>query len=312
MKLDRLLGIVVILLSKPRVPAKELAETFEVSVRTIYRDIETINLAGIPIITYQGTNGGIGIAEGYKLDRNLLTNNELAAIVSALKSINATYSDVEHQILLQKLQSTVPQSHWESFNSKIQQIFIDLSPWGIDSKQKEKMEQLKRAIEETRVVTFHYRNVKGEKAIREVEPHTLVLKGQRWYLYAFCQARQAFRLFKLARITDPVILDMRFDRREVDLEQLPWEREWRTPSEPVRVVLCFAKDFRNMAEEIFGVEMVRFDDEERCIIEVDYPDDNWLYGFILSFGDSVEVLSPQSLRLRIREIAARVVQIYED
>lgn len=311
MKLDRLLGIVVILLSKSRVPAKELAETFEVSVRTIYRDIETINLAGIPIITYQGTNGGIGIAEGYKLDRNLLTNNELAAIVSALKSINVTYSDVDHQILLQKLQSTVPQSHRESFNSKIQQIFIDLSPWGIDSKQKEKMEHLKQAIEEARTVTFLYRNVKGETAVREVEPHTLVLKGQKWYLYAYCLARQAFRIFKLARITEPVIRDMRFIRREVDLEQLPWDTEWRTPSKPVRVVLRFAKDFRSMAEEIFGVETVRLDEEERSIVEVSYPDDYWLHGLILSFGDSVEVLSPLSLRLKIKEIAGRVTQIYE-
>ena len=129
MKLDRLVSIIVLLLRKERVQARELAEIFEVSVRTILRDIEAINLAGIPIVTYQGANGGIGIAEGYRLDKSVLTENDMSTIISALRGIDGTIPDSRYGILMEKLRNALPSSQLEALDAKVQQLIIDLSPW---------------------------------------------------------------------------------------------------------------------------------------------------------------------------------------
>ena len=114
MKLDRLISILVILLRKKRVQAKELAQMFGVSVRTILRDVDAINLAGIPVVTYQGINGGISIAEGYRLDKSVLTSNEMAVIISTLKGVACTLPDSEYKILIEKLKNILSSSQNEN------------------------------------------------------------------------------------------------------------------------------------------------------------------------------------------------------
>ena len=130
MKLDRLVSILVLLLRKEKVQAKELAELFEVSVRTIYRDIEAINLAGIPIVTYQGVNGGIGIAEGYRLDKSVLTEDEMSTIVSTLNGIAPTMPDKTYEIITEKIRNTIPSKQLENMDSKVKQLIFDFFPWG--------------------------------------------------------------------------------------------------------------------------------------------------------------------------------------
>lgn len=130
MKLDRLVSILVLLLRKEKVQAKELAELFEVSVRTIYRDIEAINLAGIPIVTYQGVNGGIGIAEGYRLDKSVLTEDEMSTIVSTLNGIATTMPDKKYEIIMEKIRNTIPSKQLENMDLKVKQLIIDFFPWG--------------------------------------------------------------------------------------------------------------------------------------------------------------------------------------
>mgnify|MGYP001017143158 CR=1 FL=1 len=127
MKLDRLVSIIVLLLRKEKIQAKELAQLFEVSVRTIYRDIEAINLAGIPIVTYPGSNGGISIAKGYRLDKSVLTKDEMSAVVSALKGISATMPDTRYDIIMEKIRSLIPAEQLDSIDPKIQQLIIDFS-----------------------------------------------------------------------------------------------------------------------------------------------------------------------------------------
>ncbi|SFG92863.1 Predicted DNA-binding transcriptional regulator YafY, contains an HTH and WYL domains [Desulfotomaculum arcticum] len=312
MRLDRMMAIIVTLIRRTRVQAKELADMFDVSVRTIYRDIEAINQAGIPIITYQGANGGISIAEGYRLDKSVLTNNELAAIVTALKSVSTSYAGFNNQILLEKLKSTVPPAHLESFNLMTQQVLIDLSPWGNDSGLKEKNTLLKQAIDALKTVSFEYCNAKGELSSREVEPHTLVLKGQKWYLYAYCRIRDSFRLFKLSRMKNVQVNDAGFSRRETNLEELPWDKEWHRSQNVVHIVLGINPEVRILAEEWFGVENVLPDGNGRFTVALSFPEDDWLYGFILSFGSHVEVLEPEHLRDKIRNTAREILAIYDD
>ncbi|HBQ28945.1 MAG TPA: transcriptional regulator [Desulfotomaculum sp.] len=311
MRLYRLLAITLLLINRERIQAKELADTFEVSARTIYRDIEVISQAGIPVITYQGTNGGIGIAQQYKIDKTFLTNDEFASIYSALKSISSSYSDSNVRLVLEKIKSIIPKNQENDFKVKAEKIFIDFSPWGNDVLLREKIEKLKEAIEKTKLVFFVYCSARSEITKRTVEPYTLVLKGQKWYLYAFCELRNEYRFFKLSRMKDVEVLDLRFARQETNLAGLPWEKEWYKPQNVVNLVLKFDAQVKIIAEEWFGVEHVQFDDSGSCTVEISYPEDEWLYGFILSFGNHVEVLKPTYLRERIKEIAAKIIKLYE-
>ncbi|QMV44176.1 helix-turn-helix transcriptional regulator [Cohnella cholangitidis] len=319
MKLDRLLGIVIMLINRRMIQAKELADHFEVSVRTIYRDIEVINQAGIPVISYQGAGGGIGLSEGYRLDRNVLTNNELVAIVTALQSVSTTYDNPNHKQLLEKMQSIVPAEETEQFQFRTQQFIVDLSPWGRKGHLEDKLAKLKTAVEESREVSFAYCSAQGEVTERRVEPYTLVLKKQTWYLYALCLDRRQFRLFKLFRMKGITVEERAFIRQSIPIEQMPWKQDWSAPETATKVVLRFHPRARHLAEEWFDVESLVAekveipgkDAEERYVVSMHFPEDRWLYGFILSFGQDVEVLEPEHIRIKIREIAMNIGKIYD-
>ncbi len=309
MKLDRLLAITMTLMNKRRIQAKELADLFDVSVRTIYRDIESLNMAGIPVITYQGINGGIGIVDGYKLDKTLLTNDELASIVSALKSV-ASYSDTRSDRLLDKLQGVVQDKEAEAFRAKTEQIFVDFSSWGNEAFLKEKIDIIKEAIQSFRVISFVYRGSNGESSAREVDPYTIVLKSQKWYLYGYCKLRKEFRIFRLSRMKDIKITDSSYQRQPIDLEQIPWMKGWHQPSNTVQLVLKFAADMKTMIEEWFGSENILVEEADYSIVQITLPEENWVYGFILGFGDRVEVLEPEDIRRKVKEIAKKIYRLY--
>lgn len=310
MKLDRLLAVLMILVNRRRVQAKELADMFEVSVRTIYRDIEAINQAGIPVVTYQGTGGGIGIADGFKMDRNFLTSDELASMTVALRSVFTAYQDPRTGAVLEKIRGLVPASEAEQFRTRTESVIVDMAPWGHDQALKERVEFLKGAIEASRPVSFQYASVKGEVLQRTVEPYTLVLKGQNWYLYGVCQLRGEFRLFKLVRMREVQLLPGSFHRVPVNLEEVPWEKEGGSERKPVALLMRVEPSLRPLAEEWFGLEHVWPDGQGGFFARVNFPEDNWLYGFILSLGPGLEVLEPPHIREIIRRMAAGIEARY--
>ncbi len=310
MKLDRLLAITMILIQRRRIPAKELADMFEVSVRTIYRDIEAINQAGIPIVSYQGANGGIGIMENYRLNQHILTQEELASVTMALKSVASTYRDARAEVVLGKIRGIVESTQSEAFKMMSEQIYIDYSPWGGDAPQKEKITRIKHAIQTSSLLSFTYHNVSGTISERIVEPHTLVLKGRQWYLYAYCTNKCEFRLFRLSRLKEPVLLEDAFQRRPINLEELPWDNEWRKPGQTVQLVLRFVPQIRSIVEEMFGVDHIRIDAQGYCWVSEAYPLDDWLYGFVLSFGPRVEVVEPLFFRENIQKLAHEIGSVY--
>ncbi|MGE8203549.1 helix-turn-helix transcriptional regulator [Heyndrickxia sp. NPDC080065] len=305
MKLDRLLAIIMILVNQRRVQAQELAEMFDVSVRTIYRDIDTLNQAGIPIVTYQGQNGGIGLIDGYRMDKHVLTRDELNAISIALKSISTSYQDVHASAVLEKLKGiTNEQQPPES-------IFIDFSPWGGSPVLKEKVTMLKKAIETSVCVHFFYSNSSGEESEREVEPHTIVLKGQSWYLYAFCLKKKQFRLFKIARMKELTVDEKEFERKEVQLDESPWDKEWYHPERITTLVFTFQSRDLAMIEEMFGVENVTKDEEGRFIVRTEMPEDEGMYRFLLGFMDQIEVIEPIHVREKLRGLLKKMGEIYK-
>ncbi|GGG10144.1 putative HTH-type transcriptional regulator YobV [Paenibacillus albidus] len=309
MKIDRLLSIVILLLNRRQLQAKELADMFEVSVRTIYRDIDTINAAGIPIVTTQGSGGGIGLMEGYRLDRNILTDRELADIFTALQSVSS-YGGKEHNLLMEKISSVIPPSQSAAFRSKTTQFVVDFSPWGLDRLLEERLALLKEALEENRVVAFDYVNADGEASRRSAEPYTLVLKGQAWYLYGRCELRQEFRLFKLLRMKELVKETREFTRQELKVQEMPWSTDWHRNTRTVQTVLHFAPEGKHLAEDHFDTTQLAPDGNGGYTVVINYPEDGWLYGFLLRFGTTVEVLEPEHIRRKLGELAADIAAKY--
>ncbi|MEK4877175.1 MULTISPECIES: helix-turn-helix transcriptional regulator [Paenibacillus] len=311
MKIDRLLSIVILLMNRRLIQAKELADMFEVSVRTIYRDIESINGAGIPIVTYQGANGGIGLMEGYRLDRNVLTDRELADIFTALQSVSS-YGGNEHTLLMEKISSVIPPSQSAAFRSKTTQLIIDFSPWGLQRILEEKLATLKEALEESVTVNFDYVDAAGQTSQRSVEPYTLVLKGQAWYLYGFCLNRQDFRLFKLLRMKELVKNTQVFIAKDVDASELPWSNDYQrsTVTTATPIVLQFKAESKHLAEERFDSTELLPDGNGGHKVNINYPEDGWLYGFLLSFGMHVEVLEPPHIRQKLGQLAAGIAAKY--
>lgn len=309
MKIDRLISILVVLIRRGHVKASELAEMFDVSVRTILRDIDTLNLAGIPIVTSQGINGGIGILEGYHLDKSMLTSEDMAAIITALKGVAGTLPDRRNEVLVDKFKSILSSSQLDDINAKTSRLIIDLSPWGGNGPVQERLKVIRNAIEDRKELEFQYTDSENKKTVRKVEPYSLILKGQKWYLYAWCLMRQGFRFFRLSRMRDISVPGTYFTPREIGMEQPPWEKEWQKPDNMVELELVFEKGMEDVVFEWFG--------EDACVggdgtimVKSLLPENNWLYGFILSFGTGVEVVNPPHLRDIVARIAEGIYKKY--
>ncbi|MCT1902312.1 helix-turn-helix transcriptional regulator [Oceanobacillus sojae] len=311
MKLERLLSIIILLINHRMLQARDLAERFEVSVRTIYRDIDAISAAGIPIVTYQGAHGGIGLAEGYRLDRNLLTNDELATIVTALRSISTSYGKVQHQQLMEKMNSVVHPDYAEIFQSKTSRVLIDYSPWDNSACLQEKLKRIEKAIDHCLFIVFTYSDAQAKITQRTAEPHTLILKGRQWYVQAYCLDREQFRLFKLRRIRNLTVdAELSFTRRPLP-EQKDIKGKQSSISDNNEVVLRFQEEARHFVEDWFDAEELIPAEDGTWLVKKAYPEDEWLYSFILSFGPQVEVLEPVHLREIIAERAAQITKIYK-
>jgi predicted DNA-binding transcriptional regulator YafY len=214
MKLDRLLAITMLLLNRKRVSAKELAERFEVSLRTVYRDVEAINQSGIPIISYTGSSGGYEIMDRYRLDRQLLSLEELKSIIIALRGFQTTLDELKIGSLLDKVGALLVKSEQGSVAKASRELIIDINPWKSGKEEKEKLEILRQGIRGNRLIAFMYTNGKGEQVKRLCEPMGVVLKGYVWYLYGYCRLRADFRIFRLSRMRQLEITEETFESRE--------------------------------------------------------------------------------------------------
>ncbi|HCM90384.1 MULTISPECIES: YafY family protein [Vagococcus] len=294
MKIERMLTIIVMLLNRKRVTANELAEKFEVSVRTIYRDIETINLAGIPIISHSGNNGGFSIYENYKLNHQVLTLNNLSSLLSILKDINTTVDDIELESSIEKLQNIVPENKLAELKLQSEQIIIDLHPYGDSPKQKELVKTIRQAITQTRLLTIDYRNYDSEVSTRQIEPMSLIFKNYTWYLFAYCQLKEDFRLFRVSRIKDCQLEGQTFERQETSYHEMT-AQEFEQ-AEMITLVLKVAPNMKSRVEDIFNQEDIEILETGEFLITAMFPDKDWLFSLVFSFGEHVEVLEPKKLR----------------
>lgn len=296
--INRLLSIIYILMNKGTVTAKELAERFEVSVRTIYRDIDALSMAGIPVYTTKGRNGGIHLTEQFVLNKMLVSKKEQQQILAALASLRETGTH-EEEAILNKL--------GDFFMEKPENwVAIDFSDWS--GRRKDLFNQIRDAILNRHVIQFDYYGQYGEMNQRYAEPVQLLFKEYTWYVRAYCRTRQAMRLFKVLRMKRVVVLDETFDVRTVQNTDaysdipadipLPEITLWIDKKEAYRVYDRFDE------EEITVLPDGHFEIHYRCTL------DDWVYGMILSFGPSAKVLAPKFVQTEMQRRVGEMAKLY--
>lgn len=302
MKIDRQLGILSILLQKEVVTAPYLAEHFEVSRRTINRDIEDLCKAGIPVVTRQGINGGISIIEKYKMERTLLTSSEMQDILAGLRSLDSVNGTNRYGQLMEKLSAGS-----SDFMVGNQSVLIDLSSW-YKASLAPKIELIRTAIDKTKELSFNYYSPKGESA-RCIEPYYLIFRWSSWYVWGWCKSREDFRLFKLNRMDKIQISEHMFVKRQVSVPDLSNERIFPGG---ISVKALFEPECKWRLIEEFGSESFKEQENGKLLFQADYTDKENLITWLTSFRDKVELLEPKDVRAEIRESIERMRRKYDN
>ena len=297
MKIDRLIGIIMILLQKDKVTAPELAERFEVSRRTINRDIDDICKAGIPIVTIQGSKGGISISDSYKIDKALLSNDELQAVFSGLKGIDSVSENSYLAKMIEKLSDR--QKSIEVDNT----IIIDLASH-YQKPLTQKIEFLKTAIQSRQCISFQYYYKKGE-GIRRIEPYHLIFKWSSWYVFGYCLDREAYRIFKLNRLWDICFLEQSFTPRKIPEQELQFDNYFSSDSIHLKALFSPSEKYRLIEE--YGVDSYDITDTGELLLERDFVSYENMRSWIFSFGDKVSVIEPVQLYEDRRQQAENIV-----
>ena len=297
MQESRLFKIVYHLLDKGQATAPELAEKFEVSVRTIYRDIDALSGAGIPVYAEAGRNGGIHLMSDFVLDKAVLSEEEKQEILTALQSINLT-NNIGINQTLQKLSAIfcISSENW---------LEVDFSRWGNNGTDNEKFELLKSAIIYQKCVKITYANSYGTISERVVRPLKMSYKSMSWYLKAFCTEKQDYRIFKLTRIIDFEVLTEIFCKSPFPELDDTLEQCYNT------IVLRFPKNMSYRVYDEFDKTMVSKKENGDLIVSAQMPEDEWLIGYLLSFGTQVDIIEPAYLKDIVAEQAQKIYEKYK-
>lgn len=309
MKIDRLVSIIMVLLDKKRIGAQELADLFEVSPRTIYRDIDAINMAGIPIRSTPGIGGGFEIMQEYKLDQKVFSSAELSAILMGLSNISGMIRGDELAHALAKVRSFIPAEKAKEIEVKANQVCIDLSPWIGNRNTALYLEMVKTALQESRLLSFEYADRYGNKTVRTAEPYQLVLKSSHWYFQGYCHKRNDFRLFRLSRMSSLQLREENFTPRDCPKPQLDFGDMLAAMQEEITIRIH--NSITDIVLDYCTSDQISPDGEEYCIVRFPFIENDYYYNILLSFGSKCECLEPLRIRKelirRIHEIAA----IYE-
>ena len=300
MQISRLLEMVYILLEQKTITAKQLSEKFNVSQRTIYRDIDILTLAGIPVYTEKGKGGGINILPEFVINKSILSNQEQHEILLALQTLSNVKSPETGQTL-KKLSAL--------FNKNIEDwLLVDFSDWSFTGSSY--FEDFKTAILQRRIVDFEYYGTSGEKTKRQIEPIQLWFKQKAWYIKGFCLKRQDIRLFKLNRIKGLKITKTNFSKRNISNNDLDEKITQEPKEELVTLKLKVAPEMSHRIFDEFCEDMTEKQSDGSFIVSVKWRLDHWLYGLILSYGEFIEVLEPEFVRVKIKEKLVKIDKIY--
>lgn len=288
LKLERLVSIIYKLLNNEVLSASTLAEEYQVSPRTIYRDIDVICAAGFPVVSHQGMNGGYGIMDGYKMDKSLLGSYDVDALITVLTSLSTVFNDVRAQGTIERLQ-TIGEQH-ERPN-----LTVDLNTYRTEP---DSLSHLRAGIMEHHVVQFDYINSKNERTSREIEPVRLQFKYRSWYVYGYCRSRRDYREFRLSRMLNVHLTNRHFEAHVLSIEE-PSTAPLVTQEIMTDVVFRVYPDALAEALDHFQQADKQFHEDGSMTMRVQVHKPlqaPWLWSFLLSLGSGAEVLEPLALR----------------
>jgi predicted DNA-binding transcriptional regulator YafY len=310
MKIDRLVSIILLLLEKERIGAQELADKFEVSSRTIYRDIDSINMAGIPVRATSGVGGGFEIMQQYKLDKKVFSIADLSVILMGLSSLSNMVHGDELVSAFAKVKSFVPADRAKEIELLTGQITIDLTPWTGNKNVQPYLEQIKQAMQEHKLLSFSYLDRQGNRTPRVAEPYQLVLKGSQWYWQGFCHTRNDFRLFKLSRTSNLKLMEETFSPREHPKPQL--DASERIAPKQIKIKLRIHKSILERVLDYCNDEDISPDGEEHYIVIYPFIENDYYYDLLLGLGDRCECLEPPRVRVEMLRRIADMAGVYGD
>ena len=299
MKTDRLIGIIATLQKKKKVTSPYLAKKFEVSRRTINRDIEDICRAGIPVVTKQGANGGISIMDGFSLDTAVFTKDELSAVFTGLKAFDSVSQLPITDKLAEKFGGDVV--------SLADNMIIDLSSFYKETLAK-KIEKIKKAIHGKHIISFRYYYHKGE-ADKCIEPYLIVFKWSDWYVFGFCRERQDFRMYKLRRLWELRVMKDTYIPREISEEK---KRFGGNMTEDYTITAIYEPSERYKLVEEYGPDSFTVMEDGRLWTKWGFTDPERATGWFLAFGDKVQVIAPLEMVEKLKATAENIKRKYEE
>lgn len=304
MKYQIMLKMLLLLTARRKITAKEVADRFEISVRSVYRYVDELNVSGVPVDVVRGRYGGIFIPDTFKLPSGYFTRGEYAAAVNALSAMASQMGDDDTYSALEKLQRQQKSEKREL--SVCGNIIVDGGSWADMGTFPQKMQVCEQAVQNSQSLEIDYISREGEHSKRVIDPHVLIFKQNVWYVYAYCHTRQDFRTFKIGRIKSARFNGRTFVKKEIKKSDIPLNFEYSS-EQLVPVTLEIRKDALAEVEELLGVDNV----EPRghgLIATVSLPDDETLVGKILSYGGKVKVISPESLKENVKKAALAIAQ----
>jgi len=310
MKIDRLVSIIMILLEKERTGAQELADLFEVSPRTIYRDVDTINMAGIPVRSIPGVGGGFEIMQKYKIDKKVFSSADLSAILMGLSSLSNIIRGDELVNALAKVKSFIPAERANDIELKANQVYVDLSPWIGNRNIQPYLETIKTALQESRLLSFDYTDRYGNQTARTAEPYQLVLKSSHWYLQGYCHKRDDFRLFKLSRMSNLQMQEEFFTPRDYRKPQLDFTGILETMQTNIKIRIH--KSVMDRVLDYCTYEHFSPDADEHYIVDFPFIENDYYYNILFGFGDQCECLEPSSVRAEMKRRIHNIAALYEN
>ena len=308
MKVDRLVSMIMILLEKRRVGAQELAEMFEVSPRTVYRDMEAINQAGIPVRSVPGVGGGFEIMPGYKVDRKAFSADDLSALLMGLNNLSGVMQGDAFTHALAKVRSFIPEEQARAIELKASQVVIDPRPWMGSGHIARHLDTIKEALQRSRLLAFTYTDGHGNRTERTVEPVQLVLKSNHWYVHAFCRMKSDFRLFRLSRMSGLRMLDEAFVPRDCPKPVLELDELLETLQTDIK--LHVHASVLDRVLDFCPPERVTPDGAEHYMVDYPFIERDYYVDMLLSLGDKCECLAPEHVRDELRRRIKRMARIY--
>ncbi|MWN89530.1 WYL domain-containing protein [Gilliamella sp. Pra-s65] len=310
MKINRIITIIMVLLQREKISGKELAEKLNVSLRTIYRDIQVIEGAGIPIITYQGSAGGISILKNYKVNKGLFTKEDVIVLLKGLNLLSSpVLKESENLRTLEKIKSFLSEQELDEVTNNLNQLIVDISPWFSKQNINNKISIIRLALNEQLLLSFDYLSVKNKQASRLVEPYKLIFKEKQWYLQAFCLNRNDFRIFKLSKMSNIRETNTKFISQTTPEVFSLFEKDMKKKIFKIKLLIdesvltrildfCDEKDIKKL-------------NEQQYLVNFNFIDDDYSYGILLSLGHKCICLEPEHIRHEMVKRAEELVKSYK-